>query len=80
MSGTRTVEQPHPTAGQGRITPSGETGSVIRPNRVLVALRLAVNGLARIDARAERRRVDRSEMMRRMLAYADQHMPEEWTP
>lgn len=45
------------------------------PRRPYVALRLSQDGLDWIDAEAARRGVNRSEMMRLMLAYAQQHMP-----
>lgn len=45
------------------------------PRRPYVALRLSAEGLAWIDAEAERRGINRSEQMRLMLAYAQQHMP-----
>ena len=41
----------------------------------LIALRLSTPGLARIDRRAAEAGVTRSEMMRRMLAWADKAMP-----
>lgn len=45
------------------------------PRRPLVAIRLGQNGLDWIDTEAARRGVNRSEMIRQMLAYAQQHMP-----
>lgn len=50
------------------------------PRRPLVALRLSEQGIARIDQRAAEAGVTRSEMMRRMLAYAAAHMPAGWKP
>ncbi len=49
------------------------------PRRPLVAIRLSDEGIAHIDQRAEKQGVNRSEMVRRMLAYAAQHMPPAWT-
>lgn len=50
------------------------------PRRPLVALRLSEQGIARIDLRAEKAGVNRSEMIRAMLAYADRHLPDGWNP
>jgi hypothetical protein len=43
--------------------------------RVMVGVRLAPGGVARVDQWAELAGCDRSEMIRRMLAYASEHMP-----
>jgi hypothetical protein len=43
--------------------------------RVMVGARLAPSGVAWIDQWAELAGCDRSEMIRRMLAYAAEHMP-----
>jgi len=51
-----------------------------RPPRVTVAVRLAEDGLKKVDELAEREDRTRSEMIRRMLAYAAQHMPKGWQP
>lgn len=48
------------------------------PRRPVIALRLGAEGLALVDERAEREGVNRSEMIRRMVDYAAQHMPEGW--
>lgn len=48
------------------------------PRRPYVALRLDAEGLARIDAEAERRGLNRSETMRLMLDYALTKMPANW--
>lgn len=45
-----------------------------------VGVRLTTAGTEHIDQRAERAGVGRSEMIRRMLAYASAKMPEGWTP
>lgn len=50
------------------------------PRRPLVALRLAASGLQAIDQCAAEAGVTRSEMMRRMLAYATWKMPKDWKP
>lgn len=43
-------------------------------------VRLTTEGKQRIEQRAERADVDASHMARRMLAYADAHMPDGWVP
>lgn len=48
--------------------------------RELVAFRLHQDALDFIDVRAADQHVNRSQMMRRMLAYASAHMPETWKP
>ena len=48
------------------------------PRRPLVAIRLSEAGRDHIDKRAEEDEVNRSEMIRRMLAYASTHMPKGW--
>lgn len=50
------------------------------PRRPIVGVRVGENGLAWIDKEAERRGINRSEMIRQMLAYAKQHMPKGWKP
>jgi hypothetical protein len=45
------------------------------PRKPLIAIRLADAGLAWIDEQARLRGWNRSEMIRAMLAYAQQHMP-----
>lgn len=49
-----------------------------RPNFFGVWLSDAAKDI--IDKRAECAEVDRSEMLRRMLAYAARNMPKEWKP
>lgn len=44
------------------------------------SVRLSEAGDQRIAERAARADVDFSHMVRRMLAYADRHMPEHWVP
>ncbi len=44
--------------------------------RVLIAVRLKPAALDRVDERARRAGVKRSEMIRRMLAYAASRMPQ----
>jgi hypothetical protein len=66
--------QPHPTSR-----------SVLRveqrkPAKRSTTVRLAPSGHQRIADRATRADVDFSHMLRRMLQYADRHMPEDWTP
>lgn len=50
------------------------------PRRPQVAVRLSEAGIARVDERAAKRGVSRSEMLRLMVAYADLHMPVGWQP
>jgi predicted DNA binding CopG/RHH family protein len=50
------------------------------PRRPLVAIRLSEQDIAAIDQRATEAGVTRSEMMRRMLAYAAAHMPAKRKP
>jgi hypothetical protein len=44
------------------------------------SVRLTAAGCKRIAERAGRADVDFSHMVRRMLAYADRHMPDGWVP
>lgn len=48
--------------------------------RVTIAVRISVAGLRAIDQRAEDEDRTRSEMVRRMLAYAVAKMPKGWRP
>ncbi len=48
------------------------------PRRPLVAIKLAQDGIDWIDQRATTEDVNRSEMIRRMLAYAQRNMPKGW--
>jgi hypothetical protein len=57
------------------------------PRRPLVAIRLADEGIDWLDTEATRRGLvkgsgepNRSEMIRLCLAYAQRHMPKDWTP
>ncbi len=51
------------------------------PRRPLVAIKLSQSGIEHIDQRAEvEADGNRSEMIRRMLAYAAAHMPKGWKP
>lgn len=45
-----------------------------------INIRLKPEALARIEARAQADHRNRSEMIRLMLAYADQKMPAGWKP
>lgn len=45
-----------------------------------LSVRLTQEGKQRIEQRAERADVDPSHMVRRMLAFADAHMPDGWVP
>lgn len=47
------------------------------PRRDYVALRLDVDSLTWINKEAVQRGLNRSEMMRLMMAYAQQHMPDD---
>jgi hypothetical protein len=49
------------------------------PRRPPVMFRLSKEAQADIEARAAAQGINRSEMIRRMLAYASKHMPEDWT-
>lgn len=48
--------------------------------RITVAVRLSPAGLALVDKRAAEDDRTRSDMVRRMLAYASTHMPRGWKP
>lgn len=50
------------------------------PRRPYVAVRLSQDGLDWIDQQAAAHGVNRSEQIRVMLAYAQQHMPKDWRP
>lgn len=50
------------------------------PRRPLIAFRYGQEDIDRIGQRAATEDVDRSEMIRLMLAYAQQHMPQGWRP
>jgi hypothetical protein len=51
-----------------------------KPTKRSLTVRLAATGYTRIAERAHRADIDVSHMVRRMLAYADQHMPDTWVP
>lgn len=70
MSGTRTVERPYRAAGQ----------PVSRSGRRKLDVRVSWGAVDLIDQRAADAEVDRSEMVRRMLAYAARNMPKGWKP
>jgi len=48
------------------------------PRRPTLTFRLTPEAIHRIDLLAEAENVQRSEMLRRMLAYAARHMPKGW--
>lgn len=48
------------------------------PRRAIVGVRISDAGIAAVDERAARRKVKRSEMLRVLLAYAIQNMPDGW--
>ena len=48
--------------------------------RVAVTVRMSPTGLKAIDEAAAREDRTRSDMIRRMLAYAAVHMPKGWRP
>lgn len=48
--------------------------------RVTVAVRISVDGLRAVDDIAAREDRSRSDVIRRMLAYAARHMPKGWRP
>lgn len=49
-------------------------------NRVMLTARISEAGAGRIKEMAEADSVERSEMVRRMLAYAVRNMPRGWKP
>lgn len=51
-----------------------------KPAKRSTTVRLAPAGYERVAERARRADVDFSHMLRRMLQYADQNMPEDWVP
>lgn len=51
-----------------------------KPAKRMLSVRVGDNGYQHIVDRAERADVDMSHMVRRMLTYAAQHMPEGWVP
>lgn len=50
------------------------------PKRPVLTLRLAQSGIDWIDERAAAEGVQRSELVRRMLAYSVRYMPKGWKP
>lgn len=50
------------------------------PRRPLIAIRISDEGREHIDKMAKEAGVNRSEMIRRMLAYAAAKMPKAWKP
>lgn len=50
------------------------------PRRPLIAIRISEEGRAHIDKRAAEEGINRSEMIRRLLAYAASKMPKGWKP
>lgn len=46
----------------------------------MLSVRVAEAGIEAIKKRAETEGVDRSELLRRMLAYAARNMPKGWKP
>lgn len=78
----------NPTARHTQSTvihPNATARTVLRveqrkPAKRSTTVRLASTGRQRVAERAARADVDFSHMLRRMLAYADQHMPEGWVP
>lgn len=50
------------------------------PRRPTVTFRIADAGIRRLEERAAAEGVQRSELLRIMLAYADRHMPKGWRP
>lgn len=79
----RAVREENPEFNRHRYgAPGGPATPLPRPPDASVSttIRLDPKLVAAVAARAERADVDFSHMVRRMLAYADQHMPEGWTP
>ena len=50
------------------------------PSRPTVTFRIKRPGIDALDARAVEESVERSELIRRLLAYALRHMPKGWKP
>lgn len=50
------------------------------PRRPTVTFRIADAGIRRLEERAAAEGVQRSELLRIMLAYADRNMPKGWRP
>lgn len=47
---------------------------------IVVSVRLRHHSARRLDQRAQTENLDRSDLLRVMLAYANQHMPPGWRP
>lgn len=50
------------------------------PRRPIVNVRISQAGIDRVDGLAKEADVNRSEMIRRLLAYGVRHMPRDWRP
>lgn len=50
------------------------------PRRPTVTFRISTSGIGAIDSRAVEESVERSELIRRLLAYAMWKMPKGWKP
>ena len=89
MGGPRGEAQPHP---EGQSDDEAESLAVAdaqallysayveKEPRVTIAVRISPSGLRAVDQRTEEEDRSRSEMVRRMLAYAAQKMPKGWKP
>lgn len=74
--------QPPAQASPNVIRGTTPQSTVVRASSVkqVRSIRLTDAGRQRIADRAARADVDFSHMVRRMLAYADRHMPDGWVP
>lgn len=50
------------------------------PRRPQLAVRVAAAGISWLDARAAEEGIRRSELVRRMLVFAERRMPKGWKP
>lgn len=71
----RNIPTPRPIVRRSRIVPAGEPFQA----RPVIAVRLSRSGITALETRAKAEGLSRSELMRRMLAYA-QRMPKGWKP
>lgn len=72
----------HAQSSPNVIRETTPSSTVVRPGGVkqVRSIRLTDAGRQRIAERAARADVHFSHMVRRMLAYADRHMPDDWVP
>lgn len=70
------MDEPH----QWRRLPQLGPYYTVIMDRVMLTARISKAGIERIKEMAEADSVERSEMVRRMLAFAARNMPRGWTP